>query len=119
MTLPFTIFYDGSCPLCRREIGFYQKQIGADQLTWQDVSRIRSGDVVEGLSCETAMARFHIRTEQGDLVQGGLAFALLWQKLPRFRWLGLIAAARPLRWALQGGYRLFLPLRPLLQKLVR
>ena len=50
MTLPFTIFYDGSCPLCRREIGFYQKQIGADQLTWQDVSRIRSGDVVEGLS---------------------------------------------------------------------
>ncbi len=115
----FTIFFDGSCPLCRREIGFYQRQAGADGLTWQDVSRPGQADLAPGLSCAEAMQRFHIRTEAGELVSGGLAFALLWQRLPRFRIFGLIGAAWPVRWGLQAGYWLFLPLRPLLQKLAR
>ncbi|NDD03179.1 MAG: DUF393 domain-containing protein, partial [Betaproteobacteria bacterium] len=35
---PLTIYYDGSCPLCRREIAFYKSNPDAAQLVWHDVS---------------------------------------------------------------------------------
>ena len=113
----FTVFYDGACPLCRKEIGFYQRQKGAEQVHWQDVSESDGGDVAPGLSCQAALAKFHVMTADGRLLQGGEAFAALWTRLPRFRWLGRIGMTPPFRWLLNLGYSLFLPVRPFLQRL--
>ena len=33
-----TVFYDGGCAVCSREIGFYQRLRGADQFYWVDVA---------------------------------------------------------------------------------
>ena len=30
------VFFDGACPLCAREIEFYQKQEGASRIAWVD-----------------------------------------------------------------------------------
>ncbi|MEC8852758.1 MAG: DCC1-like thiol-disulfide oxidoreductase family protein, partial [Pseudomonadota bacterium] len=37
-TAPLTIFYDGGCPLCAREIAFYRRRAGAGRLDWIDVA---------------------------------------------------------------------------------
>jgi len=76
-----TVFYDGSCPLCTREIAFYRKHAGG-----------------------------------GEIVSGARAFAVMWSALPRFRWLGRAALLTPVTPLLEGAYRLFLPLRPWLQR---
>ena len=60
-----TVYYDGSCPLCRREIALYQRQRGAEQLAWHDISA--GAPTGPGLSCEAAMRRFHVRDAQGRL----------------------------------------------------
>ena len=40
MTPPaLTIYYDGSCPLCRREIAFYRRLRATMRLDWVDVSQ--------------------------------------------------------------------------------
>lgn len=113
-----TVFYDGACPMCRREIGFYRRRRGADRLRWVDVSALPEADVAPGLSRTAALGRFHVRTPDGRLHGGGAAFARLWAALPGFRPFGLLLGCRPLVWGLEAAYRLFLPLRPRLQRLL-
>ena len=118
MNIPeLTIYYDGSCPLCRREIAFYRRRPGADLLNWVDVSA--GLPLGEGLSCDAAMRRFHVREASGRLLSGGAAFARLWRALPGWRVLGWLMAWPPMSWALELAYRAFLPLRPRLQRLTR
>jgi len=111
-----TVFYDGACPLCQREIGFYRRQRGADAIAWVDVSAgADDAQVAPGLSKAQAMARFHVRDGDGVLVDGGAAFARLWEALPRFRPLGRFGRLRSVAWILDRGYELFLKGRPRLQ----
>jgi predicted DCC family thiol-disulfide oxidoreductase YuxK len=112
-----TVYFDGSCPLCRREIAFYRRLRGAERLQWLDVSA--GAPLCEDLSCEAAMRRFHVRDAQGRLLSGGAAFARLWRALPGWRVAGSLLAWPPMSWALELAYRAFLPLRPRLQGLVR
>ena len=114
-----TVFYDGTCPLCRREIEFYRRRKGAQSLDWVDVSRCAGETVALGLSRAEAMARFHVKRADGELASGGLAFAQLWAALPGFRPLGLVLQWRPLAWLTERAYRLFLKVRPRLQALAR
>ncbi len=118
-TEKLTVFYDGACPLCEREIAFYKRRRGAEGVSWVDVSRSRGDQVAPGLSKERALARFHVLDAEGRLVSGGEAFAKLWRALPGFRRLGQVFQARPHMWLLNGAYDLFLPMRPRLQALVR
>ncbi len=112
-----TVYYDGSCPLCQREIALYRRQRGADRLAWLDVSA--GAPTGADLSCEAALRRFHVRDAQGRLYSGAAAFARLWRSLPRWRVAGWLGALPPLSWVLELAYRAFLPLRPRLQRWVR
>ena len=109
-----TVYYDGSCPLCRREIALYRRLRGADRLHWLDVST--GLPLGEDLSCEAAMRRFHVRDARGSLLGGGAAFARLWRALPGWRVAGWVFAWPPMSWGLALAYRAFLPLRPCLQR---
>lgn len=114
-----TVYFDGGCALCMREIAFYRKMRGAEKISWVDIALAPDGEVSPGLSKCNAMKRFHIRDDRGRLYSGARAFAKLWGALPRFRWLGKIAQIPPSVWLLEGLYRLFLPARPLLQGFAR
>jgi predicted DCC family thiol-disulfide oxidoreductase YuxK len=112
---PFIVYYDGGCPLCRREIGFYQRQRGAENIQWLNLLGAEPRQLGADLSPAAAMARFHVR-DDGQLCSGALAFALLWQQLPRFRVAGRIAALPGLVHVLELGYRIVLRLRKLWRK---
>ncbi|MDJ0513631.1 MAG: DUF393 domain-containing protein [Methyloceanibacter sp.] len=113
-----TVFYDGACPLCRREIGYYRRRQGAEDISWADVSVSSDGNVATGLSRDQALARFHIMKPDGNIVSGGRAFAELWAALPGFRLLGRLFRKRPLLWLLDRAYDVFLRFRPRLQTMM-
>ena len=117
------VFFDGSCPLCTAEISTYRKCRGADEIDWVDVAvggaGARDENIAPGLMRTDAMRRFHMRRADGEIVSGGAAFAELWTALPAFSWAGRIGRQRPVSLLLEGAYRLFLPVRPLLRKLLR
>lgn len=109
--------FDGSCPLCRREISVYQSLIPLQPVQWMDVS----GDLTGLTPSEQArlMARFHVRQKDGQLLSGAAAFVALWLTMPGWRWLGRLGALPGVTPFLEGIYRVFLHFRPRLQLLVR
>lgn len=119
MTQQFTVYYDGACPLCVREIGFYRRQRGGEDIDWVDVSTGPAALSCDDLTCEVALKRFHARRADGSLVDGAAAFGAMWLELPAWRVLGRIVTAPGLRLVFDGAYRLFLVLRPALQGLAR
>jgi predicted DCC family thiol-disulfide oxidoreductase YuxK len=114
-----TVFFDGSCPLCRAEIGVYKNCEGAEFVNFVDVATLKSGQVAPGLDQASAMARFHVMKADGSLASGAAGFAQLWLKLPGWLWLGRFVMLPFVLPAAELAYRLFLPIRPSLQRLWR
>jgi predicted DCC family thiol-disulfide oxidoreductase YuxK len=112
-----TVYFDGSCPLCRREIALYRRLPEALNLSWVDVSL--GQELGPALTCQAAMARFHVRHNDGRLVSGAAAFSDLWRCFSGWRWLGVVSAWPLLAGLFEVAYRLFLPVRPLLQRTLR
>ena len=108
---PPTLYFDGACPVCSREVAVYRRQPGAEGLRWVDVASCEQQDLGAGLTREAALARLHLRRSDGSLVSGAAAFTGLWESLPRWRWLGrLLGSGWRLR-CLEGGYRAVLVAR--------
>ncbi|MDP3584246.1 MAG: DUF393 domain-containing protein [Thiobacillus sp.] len=108
-----TVYYDGGCPVCTREIGFYQRRRGAGRIRWVNLAHCTDEDLGTDLSRAAATARLHARRSDGLLVSGARAFAALWQTLPAFRLAGRVAALPGIVHGLEGGYRGFLKVRRL------
>lgn len=113
-----TVLFDGSCPMCRREVGVYQGLNASCPIDWLDVSSPESLPV-DAATRARYMARFHVRDADGQLLSGAAAFVALWRSLPGWRWLARLARLPGVTPLLEVMYRSFLPLRPHLQRLVR
>ncbi len=106
-----TVYFDGSCPLCRAEIGLYRRRDQADALCFVDVSA--PGAVTpQGMSQQQAMERFHVRAGDGRVLSGARAFVEVWSCLPGWRWAARAATLPGASAVLEWGYRMFLPVRP-------
>ena len=105
------VYYDGACPVCSREISFYQKRMTEGDVAWRDVAADTAP--APDLTRDAALARFHIRQSDGALVSGARAFLALWRNDRRLAPLARLLDRRPFIWALELGYTAFLRLRPL------
>jgi predicted DCC family thiol-disulfide oxidoreductase YuxK len=106
-----TVYFDGSCPLCRAEIEHYQREDQDCALCFVDISE--TGAIPpDGVTREGAMMRFHVRAGDGRVLSGAPAFVEVWTRLPRWRWAARVASLPGALIALEWGYRMFLPVRP-------
>ncbi len=105
------VFYDGGCPVCRREIGLYRKVVHLQDVRWTDVSD--PGVKLEGLARALALRRLHVRRENGGLASGAAAFTAIWRKLPYLRWIARALDVPPFAQMAELGYRGFLRIRKL------
>lgn len=104
------IFYDGSCPVCSREISFYKSLRGADEILWTDLCE--QVELPDSIDRDSALRRIHAIDVSGDVVSGVQVFPLIWSTLPRLKLLGVAARLPAVSWVLDALYWLFLNLRP-------
>jgi 3-demethoxyubiquinol 3-hydroxylase len=116
-----TVFFDGGCPLCRREVGIYQRASAGLPVHWHDVN-IDDTALPTGLNRDQALVRFHVLKQTGDqsqLLSGAKAFTALWSQIPGWKWLGLIGSMPIIVSLLEILYRTFLVIRPQMQRVSR
>jgi predicted DCC family thiol-disulfide oxidoreductase YuxK len=110
------VWFDGACPLCRREIVLMKRLDRRGAIEFIDIAGASAAqcpvDRVQLLS------RFHAR-ENERLLSGAAAFAAMWRAIPLLRPLGLLARVPVVQAVLERCYTAFLRLRPLLQRLMR
>jgi predicted DCC family thiol-disulfide oxidoreductase YuxK len=110
------VWFDGGCPLCRREIALMRRLDRRGAIAFLDIEQ------ADGAECPidrgALLARFHA-VEDGRLVSGAQAFAAMWRAIPSLRPLGLLARNPLVLRGLEGAYRLFLRGRPALRGFAR
>lgn len=111
-----TVWHDGACPLCRREIAVFRRLDKAGRIAFVDVSG--DGPAACPIDRETMLARFHAR-EDGRMLSGAAAFAAMWRAIPVLRPIGLAARNRFVLAILDTAYARFLRVRPAMQRLAR
>lgn len=107
-----TVWHDGACPLCRREIALMRRLDKRGAITFVDVA----GPGTCPLDWAAMLARFHAREADGPLVSGAAAFAAMWRAIPLLRPLGEAARSRLILTMLERLYVRFLRVRPHLQR---
>jgi len=109
-----TVWFDGACPLCTREIAFMRRLDRAEAIRFVDV-RSSAGESCP-LDRAALLARFHAQ-EDGRMLSGAAAFAAMWRAIPWLRPLGLAARNAYVLRLLERLYIRFLRIRPRLQSL--
>ena len=114
-TRQVTVWFDSQCPLCAREIALMKRLDRRGAIDFVDLYTARDCPV----GSDELLRRFHAREQGRAVVSGAAAFAAMWRAIPALRPFGLIARFPPVLWMLEGAYRVFLLLRPRLQRLAR
>jgi predicted DCC family thiol-disulfide oxidoreductase YuxK len=109
-----TVWFDGACPLCLREIALMRRLDRRGAIAFVDVA---SPDAVCPIDQRELLARFHAR-ENGVLLSGAAAFAAMWRAIPVLKPLGVAARNPVILNGLEWLYLRFLVVRPRLQRLL-
>jgi predicted DCC family thiol-disulfide oxidoreductase YuxK len=106
-SVPFEVFFDGQCPLCRREIDLLRRlDRGRGKIRCTDIAGADFDPATLGVDRATLMARIHGRLPDGRLVEGVEVFRQLYAAVG-FGW--LVAATRlpGISHLLDGAYGVF------------
>ncbi len=76
-----TVYYDGQCPVCSREVAVYRQLDQPGRIRWQALNS-HSVDLPD---LDAAYGLLHVRDASGVLQVGFAAHLLMWQHLPGFR----------------------------------
>ncbi len=111
-----TVYYDGACHLCSREIDHYKKLPKADRVLWKDIADPHFDALKEGRELSEFNRTMHVKRPNGEFFQGVDAFLVIWEVLGKFSWLARIVNSRAGRPVFDLGYATFARIRIYLPK---
>jgi predicted DCC family thiol-disulfide oxidoreductase YuxK len=115
MTQALTIYYDGLCHLCSREIEHYRKKAVGLPVTFVDITEPAFDPVAMGFDAKRVHKHLHARL--GDRLTIGVdAFLAIWEVIPGHRWLRRIVGCPGIYHLAKLGYMIFAEIRPYLPK---
>ena len=79
------VYYNESCNICRAEINLYKKQ-KSDNIEWVDITNNKQAEIETLKDDKTLLRRLHVK-EGEKIIGGAKAFLMVWDKLPKYRFL--------------------------------
>jgi predicted DCC family thiol-disulfide oxidoreductase YuxK len=112
-----TIFFDGRCQLCSREIDIFQRLVKDDRFAYVDISLPSFDPVPYGIDAVRVNKHMHVRNEETQQMLIGVdALISMWELVPGFRWLAWLTRLPLIKPFARVGYAVFAWIRPYLPK---
>lgn len=111
-----SVYYDGLCHLCSREIEHYKKMRGAHNIAFVDITTPGFHAEEEGLDPHKVHQSLHVKDTNGQIAVGVDAFIVIWSQLESLKKIVPVASFGPVKKTLEVGYFLFAKVRPLLPR---
>lgn len=80
-----SVYYDGKCGLCSREIRYYKRIANKDVFNWVDITENPTCLEKFGVTYKTALEALHCRDHQGNFHIGVDGFVLIWRHIPSWK----------------------------------
>jgi predicted DCC family thiol-disulfide oxidoreductase YuxK len=87
-----TVYYDGICGVCSREINYYKKIAGCNKFIWLDITKSPKKLEAYGYSLEQGLKELHAKDEKDKFYIGVDAFILIWKNLPYWKLLSKVVS---------------------------
>ncbi|MEM7620995.1 MAG: DUF393 domain-containing protein [Pseudomonadota bacterium] len=87
-----TVFYDGKCGLCAKEIKYYKKIAPKGIFEWKDITLSSKDLEKEGISLAEGLKSLHAKDANGRLHKGVDSFILIWKQLKYWRILARVTS---------------------------
>ena len=84
-TRKITVFYDGACPRCLRELALYRRFDSRHRVEWFNLVGNEARVQAFGIDPGQTLKKLHIRMPDGSIVKDIDAFIVLWREVPLFR----------------------------------
>ncbi|MBC87134.1 MAG: hypothetical protein CL677_08120 [Bdellovibrionaceae bacterium] len=105
--ISLTVFYDGLCPICSKEINTYKKWDDSNLLQLIDISNPEFNAKDYDLNSNEVHEVFHVKDQNGDVFTGVDGFVKIWETLDIFSPLQKVAGSSIGRPVLEFGYKAF------------
>ena len=106
MNYSLEVFYDGECPLCRREINWLRKKDPMNRICFTDLAGERFDASSVGKSYAELMDRIHGRLSDGTWLEGVELFIELY-RLTGLTWMSKLLAFPLLKPLFKASYKFF------------
>jgi len=102
-----TVLYDGSCPICIKEMHQYQRFEKSGEVSWLDITGQDEWLLARQIDPVAALLELHVLSPDGKVVKGVDAFILLWQRAPLLRPLAWLASLPLIKGFIENTYGWF------------
>ena len=102
----FEVFFDGACPLCKREIDMLRRRDRNGRVRFSDLTTLDIERRAEGKSYDELMAHIHGRLPTGEWVEGVEVFRRLYAAAG-FGFLVRLSRLPGIRHTLDAAYAVF------------
>ena len=87
-----TVFYDGKCGNCSREINYYKRISNPEDFHWEDITQHTELLSSYGVTLREGLERIHVADSTGKLHIGVDGFILMWSKIKYWKALGIFTS---------------------------
>ena len=91
-----SVLYNGACPVCSAEIRHYAQYANHSGLPIRFDDLNSEARVQWGIDADTAARRLYV-LHNGTLTSGIPAFLVLWEQMPKYRWLSNVVGLPGIR----------------------
>jgi len=79
------VYFNNSCKICRAEIDLYKKE-KIPEIDWIDITNNNLAKKETSRNSRELLRRLHVKDGE-KVIQGARAFLVLWERIPKYRFL--------------------------------